>query len=145
MSDQRLIGNDVIGLPGQHLLPEEQLVLTWLADGRKPSEIESALGISRIEMRQLEASITAKLGAHSKPHMIARGFILGVLAPRALCLMLAIASSGAGIADHMNATRVPQRSRTPVSSARIARVRRDNTTGGGESLPDIDSVLMRYA
>ncbi|GHC34509.1 hypothetical protein GCM10010082_31470 [Kushneria pakistanensis] len=144
MSDARLTGDDVIGLPGQNLLPDEQLVLTWLADGRKPSEIEQALNITRVEMRQIESNITAKLGARSKSHMIARAFVLNVLAPRALCLILAIASGGAGFVDHMSATRVPQRSRTPVSSARITRIRRDNTNGGGD-LPDIDSVMMRYA
>lgn len=84
-----IYGEDVIGRPGQALTPKELRVLVGLADGETPSAIIQAVGIDSHVMRHFEASIKRKLGAKSHPHMIARGFTLGVLVPRALSLLLA--------------------------------------------------------
>ena len=88
-AEMEIRGEDVLGLPGQALTPTELRILVGLADGETPSVISQAVGIDSHGMRHFEASIKRKLGAKSSPHMIARGFTLGVLVPRALSLVLA--------------------------------------------------------
>ncbi|RCL22997.1 hypothetical protein C6A77_19355 [Pseudomonas sp. AFG_SD02_1510_Pfu_092] len=88
-AEMEIYGEDVIGRPGQALTPKELRVLVGLADGETPSAISQAVGIDTHVMRHFEASIKRKLGAKSHPHMISRGFTLGVLMPRALSLLLA--------------------------------------------------------
>lgn len=112
--------DDVIGLPGQALTPEEIAHLVALANGNAPSHITTLHGTSRAAQQEIESSLRAKLGALTKPHIIARAFVLGVIAPRALCLLLAALSIHANPGDLM-ITRTPRPSRTPVSSQRNVR------------------------
>lgn len=112
--------DDVIGMPGQALTPEEIAHLVALANGNTPNHITAMHGTSRGAQQDLESSLRAKLGALSKPHLIARAFVLGVIAPRALCLLLAALSIHASPGDLMM-TRAPRPSRTPVSSQRNVR------------------------
>lgn len=85
-------GEDVIGTPGQNLTKDELTLLVHHADGTQPDCLADALGTSSSHIRQLESSLRAKLGAKTKPHMVGRGFVLGVLMTRALCLLLTVAS-----------------------------------------------------
>lgn len=112
--------DDVIGLPGQALTPEEIAHLVALANGNTPSHITIMHGTSRGAQQDIESSLKAKLGALSKPHMITRAFVLGVIAPRALCLLLAALSLQASPGDLM-ATRAPRPTRSPVTSQRNIR------------------------
>lgn len=127
-----LIGEDVIAQPGQGLDTDELTHLHQLADGRTPSEITRATGADRLRQQQLESSIRAKLGAKSKPHMIARGFVLGVLCPRsltqAMCIVLAALSINFG--SDIPANRTPRRSRTPATQLRAGRASKSDTSGG---------------
>jgi DNA-binding CsgD family transcriptional regulator len=111
---------DVIGHPGQHLTPEEIAHLVALANGNTPSAITQMHGTSRGAQQDLESSLKAKLGALSKPHLITRAFVLSVIAPRALCLLLAALSINASPGD-ITMTRTPRPSRTPVTSSRNVR------------------------
>ncbi len=138
MSAQTITGNDVIGQPGQSLSADELTVLVMLADGEKPSDIANAVGVDRFGLRHIESALQAKLGGKSKPHMIARGFILDVLAPRALCLLLAFLSIG--ITPDGHTIRAPRRGRTPVSSVRASRSHRDSN--GGNSPFPLDTLLV---
>lgn len=65
--------------------------------------------------------------------MIARGFVLGVLLPRALCLMVAIMAAG----DHNPAQRIrmPRNTRAPSSLVRL--VRAGSGRSGRESAGDL--------
>lgn len=119
-AEMEILGEDVIGRPGQSLSRAELRVLVGLADGETPGAISDATGIDRNSMRSVEAAIKAKLGAKSNPHMIARGFTLGVLLPRALCILLAFLSAAENHSDAMR-NRSQRRSRSPVSQERIAR------------------------
>lgn len=90
-------GADVIGTPGQNLTTDELTLLVHHADGTAPDRLAAALGTSTSRIRQLESSIKAKLGAKTKPHMVGRGFVLGVLMTRALCLFLVVASANSAL------------------------------------------------
>lgn len=135
-----LIGEDVIAQPGQGLDLDELTHLHMLADGHTPSQITRSTGADRLRQQQLESSIRAKLGARSKPHMIARAFALDVLMPRslrqALCILLAALSINAGSDSPTN--RVPRRSRTPATQMRAGRASKSDTTGG----TDLPSQLV---
>ena len=115
--------DDALAQPGQALSAQELAHLTALANGIAPSAITAINGTSRIEQQQLESTLRAKLGAFSKAHLITRAFVLGVLVPRALCLLLAALSINASPGDLM-ATRAPRPSRSPVSSQRNVRSHR---------------------
>lgn len=115
--------DDVIAIPGQALSPAEIAHLEALANGNAPAAITAIHGTSRTEQQRLESGLRAKLGAFSKPHMIARAFVLGVLGPRALCLLLAALSINVSPGDLM-ATRAPRPTRSPVSSHRQVRSQR---------------------
>jgi len=71
-------------------------VLFGLAEGDTPSQIQSALNCDSMSLRNIEVNLMTKLGAKSKSHMISRAFVLGLLFSRTLCLLLAVALSGAG-------------------------------------------------
>lgn len=122
-------GEEVIGVPGQNLTVKELLVLVGLADGDSPSAIGDKIKADKLTVRHLEASVKAKLGAKTHPHMIARGFTLGVLLPRALCLLLAVLSVAQGDFDGMR-NRSPRNGRTPSSHSRLARAGRSSARGG---------------
>ncbi|MEF1335190.1 helix-turn-helix transcriptional regulator [Vibrio rotiferianus] len=111
-------GNDVICLPGQNLTKPERRVLLGLADGETPTELKIALDADNMSLRHLELNLMAKLGAKTKTHVVSRGFVLGVLVSRALCLVLAF--SMATDFDN-NWSRIRVRSRTRTEYSRTAR------------------------
>ena len=125
-------GEDVVGLPGQNLTQDELLVLTGLANGDSPNKIGANLKVDTLTVRHIESSIKAKLGAKTHPHMIARGFTLGVLFSRALCLFLAVISVAEHPGDTMR-TRSGRRSRTAPASTRVVRVASSTAGGKGHS------------
>lgn len=141
-AEMEIYGEDVIGRPGQALSRAELRVLVGLADGETPSAIGEAAGIDRNAFRSVEASIKAKLGAKTHPHMIARGFTLGVLFPRALCILLAFLSAAEDHGDAMR-NRSQRRSRSPVSQERVAR---SSPTAGGRGADKSKSAtaLVQY-
>ena len=127
---QDVIGEDVVGLAGQNLTKDELLVLVGLANGDSPNKIGASLNADALAMRHIEASIKAKLGAKTQPNMIARGFTLGVLIPRALCLLLSVLCATEHT-DDSNRNQTRRNSRTTPAS-RLAR----NTTSRSSSSPD---------
>lgn len=127
---QDVIGEDVVGLTGQNLTKDELLVLVGLANGDSPNKIGASLNADALAMRHIEASIKAKLGAKTQPNMIARGFTLGVLIPRALCLLLSVLCATEHT-DDSNRNQTRRNSRTTPAS-RLAR----NTTSRSSSSPD---------
>lgn len=119
--------DDVIGTPGQNLSELELDVLVAMANGNPLNTIQTATQTDSATLRMVEMQVRAKLGAKTPGHMIARGFILGVLLPRALCALLATSCAVAN--DHnSNRHRTPTRSRIPTSLTRVTR-----TTGNGRS------------
>lgn len=86
--------DDVLAQPGQNLTPFELTVLEAIANGNSPAAIAAATGQPPAIVREAELDARDKLGAHTHPHMIARGFILNVLLPRALCLLVLIMAAG---------------------------------------------------
>lgn len=122
-----LVGEDVVATPGQALNDDELTLLFMLADGHVPSTIERTLNTDRIGVRHIERGLQAKLGAKNKVHIITRGFVLGVLAPRALCLLLAMLS--VGVTPDGHPLRAPRRGRTPITATRSAQ-KRASTSGG---------------
>lgn len=130
MSHFEYIGEDVIGRPGQNLTQRELYVLAGLADGRKPSEVAAQAGLERDELRHVEADIRAKLGATSSPHMIARGFVLGVLIPRCLGLLLAVTFVVELDQSDSLRNRTRRGSREANNSARVIRCASPAAAGG---------------
>lgn len=126
-------GAEVIGLPGQNLTPTELRVLVGLADGEKPATIARAAGMDSDALLWVERDIQAKLGAKTKPHMIARGFLLQVLIPQALCLALCIAT--AVEFDHdLFRPRGQRRSRGSTEITRLVRTSPTPGAAGGSRL-----------
>lgn len=122
-----IVGNDIIGQRAQNLTDPELNVLVALADGKTPSQIQNQLNIDGQQLRDHESQIRAKLGASSKPHMISRAFVLGVLMPRALCFMLAVTTAFTSTDDGMRLRRPSQ----VRSTRQITRIVRTGRTGGG--------------
>jgi DNA-binding CsgD family transcriptional regulator len=91
---QSLRTDDVIAQPGQNLTDFELTVLEGLANGNSPADIAAATQCTPAVIRAAELNARDKLGAKTHPHMIARGFVLGVLLPRALCLLVVIMAAG---------------------------------------------------
>lgn len=89
-AEREIQGEEVIGRLSQALNDTELRVLVGLADGESPNTIGTLLGIDSNSFRFLERNIKAKLGAKTQPHMMSRAFTLGVLIPRALCLLLSV-------------------------------------------------------
>lgn len=85
---------DVMTAPGQNLTSFELAVLGDLANGYSPSEIARRTQQPPGNVRAAEIEARKKLGAKTHPHMIARGFVLGVLLPRALCLLVLFMAAG---------------------------------------------------
>lgn len=86
-------GEDVIGLPGQTLSSTELLTLVSLADGVPAPIIAEKLKLDDFAIGQIERGIQKKLGAKNRLHMVTRGFTLGVLVPRALCVLLCMTAA----------------------------------------------------
>lgn len=141
---QDVIGEDVIGLTGQNLTKDELLVLVGLANGDSPNKIGASLNADALAMRHIEASIKAKLGAKTQPNMIARGFTLGVLVPRALCLLLSVLCATEHTSDtNRNPTRRPRN----TSESRLTRSSNTKMAGGsnGESECAIDAGYFYFS
>lgn len=118
-AEKEIQGEDVIGMPGQALSIAELRVLVGLADGETPNAIGAVIGADSNSFRMIERSIKAKLGAKTHPHMISRAFTLGVLVPRALCLLLSILCAAEHVDDgNRNQTR---RSGRTAPASRLAR------------------------
>lgn len=118
-AEKEIQGEDVIGRPGQALSHAELRVLVGLADGETPNTIGTLLGVDSSGFRLIERTIKAKLGAKTHPHMIARAFTLGVLIPRALCLLLSVLCATEHT-DDGNRNQTRRNSRTAPAS-RLAR------------------------
>lgn len=104
-----LRGHSLVANPGHGLTARELGVILLYGEGATTAEIEKATGMTSAMRADIEVSARAKLGARTPPHMIAKAFSLGVLATRALCLLLAILS-----ADYHDA----MRNRTPMRTGR---------------------------
>lgn len=139
---QDVIGEDVIGLTGQNLTKDELLVLVGLANGDSPNKIGASLNADALAMRHIEASIKAKLGAKTQPNMIARGFTLGVLIPRALCLLLSVLCATEHT-DNSNRNQTRRNSRTTTAS-RLARNTISRSSSGPNNHLDV-SLTTLYA
>lgn len=128
--------DDVYAQAGQNLTPLELAVLEGLANGYSPNTIAARVGVEPAAMRTAEMSIRRKLGAKTHPHMIARGFILGVLLPRALCLLVAVMAAG----DHNPAQRLrmPRNGRAPTTLVRNARA----SSGRGRAVRESVAILQ---
>lgn len=113
-----IIGNDVIGLPGQNLNLTELKVLVGLADGETPTQIARSIDTDTIGLRYIERNIQGKLNGKTKTHIITRGFVTGVLITRALCLLLVFCMT---VGNNSDVTRTRTRTRTRTS--RTVRVR----------------------
>ncbi len=131
-------GEDVIGFTSQNLTTTELQVLVGLAEGLSPSAIGASINANSIAMRGIESSIRAKLGARSQPHMIARAFLLGVLAPRALCMLLAAASALEAHHDALR-TRHHRRHRSPPSHSLV--LRSTPASAGNRAAPQAAPIL----
>lgn len=135
MHTHEITGEEVIGLPGQGLTALELRALVGLADGQAPSALAAALSITPAALRGLEASLKGKLGAKTHPHLISRGFMLGVLASRALVLLLAISCTLGNGSDLMR-PRPHQRSRASSHTSSLTlRAGRTGSAGRGHSTP----------
>jgi hypothetical protein len=123
-----LKNDDVIGTPGQNLSELELDVLVAMANGNPLNAIQTATHTDSATLRMVEMQVRAKLGAKTPGHMVARGFILGVLLPRALCALLATSCAVAN--DHnSNRNRTPTRSRIPASLTRLTRATSNGRSG----------------
>ena len=121
--------DDVIAVPGQNLSPLQLDILAAMANGNNQAAILQATHLDAASLRMAELEIRDKLGAKTPGHMIARGFVLGVLLPRALCMMIATCCALAD--DHSsNRNRSPQRSRVPETLTRLARAASSNGRNG---------------
>lgn len=114
-----LINDDVLGQPGQNLSPLELGVLVAMANGNSQRDIQEATQTDSATLRMIELQVRAKLGAKTPGHMVARGFTLGVLIPRALCMLLSILCTTEH-ADDGNRNQTRRNSRTAPAS-RLAR------------------------
>lgn len=135
-------GEDVIGRPGQALSHAELRVLVGLADGETPNAIGALISADKNTFRLLESTIKAKLGAKTHPHMIARAFTLGVLIPRALCLLLSVLCATEQTDDgNRNQTRRNSRS---APASRLARNTLSRASSGPRDHLDA-SLITPYA
>ena len=138
-AEKDIHGEEVIGRPGQALNDTELRVLVGLADGETPNTIGTLIGLDGNSFRLIERNIKAKLGAKTAPHMMSRAFTLGVLIPRALCLMLSVLCVTEHVDDgNRNQTR---RGGRTAPSSRLAR----NTIGRAASGPDGQHETARLA
>lgn len=116
-----LSGPNFEAIPGHGLTARELGMMLLLAEGATPNEIEQVTGMKSIDRAATETSIKQKLGARTQANMIARAFSLGVIASRALCLLLAVLS-----ADYQDTIK----QRSPVRGGRPGVVMVRIKTGG---------------
>ena len=116
-----LCGPNFKAVPGHDLTARELGTLLLLAEGATNGEIEQITGMKSVERARAETSIRKKLGAKTQANMIARAFSLGVIASRALCLLLALLS-----ADYQDTIK----QRSPIRGGRPGVVVVRSKTGG---------------
>ncbi len=117
---------DVIVKHDYHLDDEQLAVLAGYANGLDDFDICQSLELSPAELKTLELDIRAQLDAHTTPHMISRAWQLGVLASRALCLVLALITSFHALDPNMTRVRTPMRNtRNPTTIARVRQAGRN--------------------
>ncbi|MBT26672.1 MAG: hypothetical protein CML60_09800 [Rhodobacteraceae bacterium] len=114
-------GSDVIANPGHRLSNQELTVLVGLADGQSAGDIAKVAGIHRDQIRFVETRINQKLNAKNKTHAISRAFLLGILAPRLLCLGLCVLSCLHTGGDDFTRLRRPNRTNTRTHTARLVK------------------------
>ena len=121
--------SDVIA--NSNYLDEEQLaVLASYANGLDNFDICQALDISPAELKTVELDIQGKLNAATTPHMISRAWQLGILASRALCLVLVLVTSLHTLDPSMSRVRTPMRNtRNPTTIARVRQAGRNKELG----------------
>jgi DNA-binding CsgD family transcriptional regulator len=117
-------GKDVIAHPGHQLNTQELTVLVGLADGQTAGDIATAAGIHRDQIRFVETRINQKLNAKNKTHAISRAFLLGVLAPRLLCLFLCVLSCIQSGGDDFMRLRRPNRTNHRPQTTRLVKSQR---------------------
>lgn len=141
---REIVGDEVIGRPGQNLTEAELRVLVGLGDGLKPADIARELGTDLSHVKDLETNLAGKLGARTSWHLMSRGFTLGVLTPRALCAMLAIMCA-AEIDNDVLRPRNGRRGGTLPTYTRTVRTSpNDAGAGGGKGEhPTAYAVLMQ--
>lgn len=120
--------DDVLGQPGQNLTQLELGVLVAMANGNSQRDIQEATQTDSSTLRTVELQVRAKLGAKTPAHMVARGFTLGVLIPRAFCLLLG-ALCATDHADDSNRNQTRRNSRSAPAS-RLARSTTNRTASG---------------
>lgn len=117
-------GQDVIANPGHQLSEQELTVLVGLADGQTSGHIATVAGIHRDQIRFVETRINQKLNAKNKTHAISRAFLLGILAPRLLCLSLCVLSCIQTSGDDFTRLRRPNRTNQRTHTARLVKNQR---------------------
>lgn len=136
--------DDVIAVPGQNLTPLQRDILVAMANGNSQAAILQATQLDAASLRLAELEIRDKLGAKTPGHMVARGFVLGVLLPRALCMVLATCCALAN--DHSsNRNRSPVRSRIPETLARLTRATSNNGRNGRVTAPAHHHISAQVA
>ncbi|ENQ8056895.1 hypothetical protein NAL94_23770 (plasmid) [Vibrio alginolyticus] len=108
-------------------LDEEQLaVLEGYANGLDEFDIRQVLELTPAELKTIELDVRARLNANTTPHMISRAWQLGVLASRALCLVLVMVTSFHALDPDMTRVRTPMRNtRNPTTIARVRQAGRN--------------------
>ena len=141
---REIVGDEVIGRPGQNLTEAELRVLVGLGDGLKPADIARELGTNLEGVHALETNLAGKLGARSKWHLMSRGFTLGVLTPRALCAMLAIMCAAEVDHDALRPRNGRRGGTLPTASRTVRTSPSDAGSGTGKGLhPTAYAVLMQ--
>ncbi|HDY8168890.1 TPA: hypothetical protein RQK98_004219 [Vibrio vulnificus] len=121
---------DIIVKPDFQLDEEQLAVLASYANGLDDFDICQALELSPAELKTIELDIRARLNANTTPHMISRAWQLGVLASRALCLVLVLVTSFHALDPNMNRVRTPMRNtRNPTTIARVRQAGRNKELG----------------
>lgn len=137
-AEKEIHGEEVVGMPGQALSLTELRVLVGMADGENPNTISAAIGADKNDLRYIESNIKAKLGAKTQPHMIARGFTLGVLMPRALCLALALLAA----TEHTDDANRTRRGGRTAPSNRVARDTSSRKTHSGPGAEELGQAAI---
>lgn len=135
------IYDEVMGKSGQNLSALELKVLVDMANGNSLRDIQESTKTDPATLRIVELQIRNKLGAKTPSHMIARGFTLGVLIPRALCLLLSVLCATEHT-DDSNRNQTRRNSRTAPAS-RLARSTLSRIASGSRNQLDA-SLIAPY-
>lgn len=135
------INDEVMGKTGQNLSPLELKVLVDMANGNSLRDIQESTQTDSATLRIVELQIRNKLGAKTPSHMITRGFTLGVLIPRALCLLLSVLCATEHT-DDSNRNQTRRNSRTTPAS-RLARSNLSRMASGSRNHLDA-SLIAPY-